>query len=233
MELSDERIEQLNQDIENVICQYRDIPSTQLAKIFMVKMDSKNAFSSLAYKIIENSGSLSLMQLLFDDDFRLKTVRLDKYGRLKESISLPVFRYNDIVEETWETSGLRTYFHQKIFAFMVFRAEGRDLFLNKIVLWKMPEDVLETSAYEVWKRTRDLLNRGLVVKYIDNRGRYFTYFPSSVDNPYIHVRPHAQNRRDTFPLPVADKLTGLTQYPKHSFWLNRTYILKIVAGEEN
>lgn len=78
----------------------------------------------------------------------------------------------------------------------------------------------------------DLLSQGLVVKYIDDNGRYFTYFPSSAENPYVHVRPHAQDRQDTLPLPVADKLTGLVQYPKHSFWLNRTYILKITTKEE-
>lgn len=232
MKISDERIDQLNQDIEDIICQYRDIPSTKLAEIFKVNMGPKNALNTLTYRMVESSGSLALRQLLSDDDFRFKTVRLDKYGRLRESMSLPAFRYTDIVGETWETSELRSYFYQKIFAFMVFRAERKELFLNKIILWKMPEHVLESSVCEVWKRIHYLLKQGLVVKYIDDNGRYFTYFPSSAENPYVHVRPHAQNRQDTFPLPVADKLTGLVQYPKHSFWLNRAYILKIINKEE-
>lgn len=232
MKISNERIEQLNQDIEGIVCQYRDIPSTMLAEMFRVNMGAKNALNALAYKMVENSGSLVLTQLLSDNDFRFKTVRLDKYGRLKESMSLPVFRYNDIVDETWETSELRNYFNQKIFAFMVFRAENKELFLNKIIMWKMPESILESSVCEVWKRMHHLLKQGLVVKYIDDNGRYFTYFPSSAENAYVHVRPHAQNRQDTLPLPVADKLTGLIQYPKHSFWLNRAYILKIINKEE-
>lgn len=232
MKISDKRIEKLNQDIEDIICQYRDIPATKLAEMFGVNMGAKNALSVLAYKMVESSGSLVLTQLLSDDDFRFKTVRLDKYGRLKESMSLPVFQYNDIVDETWETSELRNYFYKKIFAFMIFQSEGKELFLNKIILWEMPERVLESSVCEVWKRMHDLLSQGLVVKYIDDNGRYFTYFPSSAENPYVHVRPHAQDRQDTLPLPVADKLTGLVQYPKHSFWLNRTYILKIITKEE-
>lgn len=57
--------------------------------------------------------------------------------------------------------------------------------------------------------------------------------PSASDNPHVHVRPHAQNRNDTYELPVADKVTGLIQYPKHSFWINRAYILKIIERDES
>lgn len=231
--ISNECIVRLNQDMEDIISQYRDIPSRRLAEIFEVNMGAKNAFSALAHKMVENSKSAGLTQLLSDEDFRFKTVRLDKYGRLKESMSLPVFRYTDIVDETWDSSELRRYFYQKAFAFMVFRAEGKELYLNKIVLWKMPENTLENSVQEVWKRMNFLLKQGMIVKYIDDTGRYFTYFPASMENPYVHVRPHAQNRQDTYPLPVADKLTGLIQYPKHSFWINRAYILKIITKEES
>ncbi|MGB5665585.1 MAG: hypothetical protein WBM53_01965 [Maribacter sp.] len=39
-----------------------------------------------------------------------------------------------------------------------------------------------------------------------------------------HVRPHATNKDDTYPLPVADELTGLLDYTKHCFWLNSSYV---------
>ena len=233
MKLSAERIEQLNTEIESVIGQYQDFSANKLAEIFGVNMSAKNAFSTLTHKIIENSGSSVLGHLLTDEDFRFKTVRLDKYGRLKESMSLPVFKYCDLCSETWETSELRDYFYQKVFAFIVFRADGKELYLNKIVLWQMPESVLENGVREAWQRMYDIIGAGKIVKYIDDNGRYFTYFPSSTENPYVHVRPHAQNRQDTHPLPVADKLTGLVQYPKHSFWLNRSYVLKIITREAN
>ena len=47
----------------------------------------------------------------------------------------------------------------------------------------------------------------------------------------IHVRPHARNAQDTFELPVKDKLTGLREYTKHSFWLNPRYLAEVLKEE--
>jgi DNA mismatch repair protein MutH len=146
-------------------------------------------------------------------------------------MSFPVFRYCAILEETWETSGLRALFYEKNFVFVVFQRSGRSLYLKKIIMWQMPLEVLDHGVRQVWQKLYDNLSVGKVVKYIDDNGRYFSYFPSASENPYVHVRPHAQNWNDTFPLPVADKLTGSVCYPKHSFWLNRSYILKIIAKD--
>ncbi|MBP92639.1 MAG: DNA mismatch repair protein, partial [Flavobacteriaceae bacterium] len=44
------------------------------------------------------------------------------------------------------------------------------------------------------------------------------------ENKVSHVRPHARNAADTYELPIADKLTGLTEYTKHCFWLNASYV---------
>ena len=104
-------------------------------------------------------------------------------------------------------------------------------FLNKIVIWKMPEEILNNEIKAIWEIVRELISTGKIVKYIDENGRFHTFFPSSSDNPYIHVRPHAQSRNDTYPLPVPDIFTGLSEYPKHSFWINRSFILKILEKE--
>jgi hypothetical protein len=45
----------------------------------------------------------------------------------------------------------------------------------------------------------------------------------------MHVRPHAQRKNDTYPLPVADRKTGLLDYTKHCFWLNNNYVLEIIG----
>ena len=52
------------------------------------------------------------------------------------------------------------------------------------------------------------------------------------ENKYCHVRPHAQNANDTYPLPVSDILTGVNEYTKQCFWLNNNYILNII-NEDN
>ncbi len=88
---------------------------------------------------MEHSGASVLSEVSQEDEFCFKSIKLDKFGRLKESMSLPVFKYCDLITETWENSKLRMYFANQVFAFTVFKEIDKDLFLKKIVLWKMPE----------------------------------------------------------------------------------------------
>lgn len=222
-------IVKLNHDIDVFVEEYRDCAITQLYDEFDVSEGAKNRLNVLIRRMITYSDSSYLKQIENKDDFCLKTIKLDKYGRLKESMSFPVFKYRDIAKEDWEHSSLRQIFVDNVFVFAIFKNEGKELYLNRIKVWKMPEDVLENGVQDVWARMKDCVITGKIVKYIDNHGRYFTYFPSSTENQYVHVRPHAQNRNDTFSLPVPDRLTGLVEYPKHSFWLNRSYVLKIIS----
>ena len=231
MPLAKERLDAINDEIATLVEKYRDYSTTELARAFDINLDAKNMMSVLIKKLV-NEGAPNVSSHMDSEDITIKTIRLDKYGKLKESMSFTVFRYCDIVEETWETSSLRAQFKGKIYVFAVFRMAGKDFYLNKIVLWQMPEGILENGVKPVWQKIKACLESGSIVKYIDDNGRYFSYFPASSESPYVHVRPHAQNRDDAFPLPVADKLTGLIQYPKHSFWLNRSYVLKIISREE-
>lgn len=224
-----DHIVKLNQDIDAFIEEYKNNSVNQLYKEFDINKTAKNRLNSLIKRMIVYSNSSYLKQIENSNSLCLKTIKLDKYGRLKESMSFPAFQYCDMAKENWEESSLYHIFHENIFIFAIFRNEGKELFLNRIKVWKMPEDVLETGIRSVWEKTKECLLEGKIVKYIDDRGRYFTYFPSSTENPYVHVRPHAQNRNDTLPLPVPDVVTGLIEYPKHSFWLNRSYVLKIIA----
>jgi len=77
------------------------------------------------------------------------------------------------------------------------------------------KDILE--AKKVWDRTISVVAKGKIVKEVKENGVRKTNFPKKVDNRISHVRPHAKNAADTYPLPNADKLTGLKEYTKHCF----------------
>jgi hypothetical protein len=83
-------------------------------------------------------------------------------------------------------------------------------------------DILE--AKQVWEKAISTVKKGKIVKEILEKGKRKTYFPKKIENRISHVRPHAKNAADTYPLPVSDKLTGLTEYTKHCFWFNSKYI---------
>lgn len=202
---------------------------SELSEIYSISTTAKNSCSILAEHMFSNSGIDDFLKNISGISPRLKTIRTDIFGRLKESISLPTFKYCDIVKEEWENCQLREYFLKNIFIFIVFQQKNKNLYLRNAVLWKMPEETLEDEVKRVWNIMQELLKRGQIVKYIAPGDRYFTYFPASSESFCIHVRPHAQSKKDTYPLPVPDRLTGLNAYPKHSFWLNSSYVSKIIA----
>ena len=68
----------------------------------------------------------------------------------------------------------------------------------------------------------------IVTITIDNNGNRTTNFPGMSENKVCHVRPHARDSKDTFELPVRDKLTNVTEYTKHCFWLNNKYLEEIL-----
>jgi DNA mismatch repair protein MutH len=72
----------------------------------------------------------------------------------------------------------------------------------------------------------------IVVKEVKNKGIRRTNFPKKTENRIAHVRPHAKNAADTYEIPVPDKLTGLTVYTKHCFWINASYVKNIIYEKE-
>ena len=110
--------------------------------------------------------------------------------------------------------------------FFLFKKEKEEYIFKEIKLWNMPELDIETYVMEMWKKTYNTIKSGNIVKSINN-GIRKTNFVGMSENEVCHVRPHGRNANDTNPLPVADKLTGATEYTKQCFWINNTYIRKI------
>ena len=155
-----------------------------------------------------------------------KTIRIEENGRIKESISFPAFKFTDIVEQSWEDCDLREQLETTKYMFFVFKKEKGEYIFKGIKLWNMPETDIEIPVMEMWKKTYNAIKTGNIVKSITN-GIRKTNFPGMSENEVCHVRPHGRNAKDVNKLPVADKLTGATEYTKHCFWINNTYIKDI------
>jgi DNA mismatch repair protein MutH len=151
----------------------------------------------------------------------VKTVRLKENNMPKEDISFPNFKYEEIVNEAWEDSNLKDILEHK-FLFVFFQFDNKQLVLRKVKFWNMPySDILE--AEKVWAKTKAIVSNGEIVKEI-KKGIRLTNFPNKKFNSVSHVRPHASNAADTYPLPTRDNLTNLTEYTKQCFWLNNIYV---------
>lgn len=155
-------------------------------------------------------------------DIQVKTIRLKENNLPKEDISFPTFEYQELIETDWEDSDFKNILESKFF-FVFYQFDGENLILRKVKFWNMPySDILEAKS--VWEEMVKKVSNGEIVKEVTEKGVRKTYFPKKTENRVSHVRPHARNAADTYELPLADKLTGLTEYTKHCFWLNASYV---------
>ncbi len=182
---------------------------------------AKNYFASLSKKIL-GVDIKSEIEEFAKADIIVKTVRLKSNDLPIESISFPTFKYEEIINEEWGESAFKAVLEQK-FLFIFYQIDERKLKLKKAKFWNMPNKDIEKVKL-VWKRTKQIIIDGNIVAELTEKGKRKTNFPSTKFNGIAHVRPHAQNAKDSYPLPVNDNLTGLSSYTKHCFWLNNTYI---------
>lgn len=145
----------------------------------------------------------------------LKTIRLRADGRSKESMSFPAFKYEEIVEQTWETSDFLSQIDHKFFS-PVFQFPTRvvkgvnrkELIFRGGFIWQIPDGDFETIR-DVWEDTRQ--------KVLDDR---IGDFVKRGEGRISHVRPHGKNSSDTYPYKGKE-------YTKRCFWLNDTYIARM------
>jgi DNA mismatch repair protein MutH len=189
---------------------------------------AKHKLEVLLSKILKLQGSITKTEEYIKGGYQLKTVRINIRGGVTESMSFPQVPYFQLANESWEESSTKEMFENTRFMFAVFRETPKDYVFERVVFHSISEEDVETQIREVYETTRSLVLQGKIVKEVLG-GRYFTHFPTKADNPISHVRPHAANRKDTYPLPVPDQLTGKTEFVKMCFWLNNDYIRDIVT----
>ena len=151
-------------------------------------------------------------------NIKIKTIRIGKNNKIKEHMSFPTFKFKDIINEDWEESTLRNMFLDTRFLFIIYQFDKYDnLLLKKGMFWNISNNDLETEVRNVWQKTINIIEEGVTITHKGKRT--YNNLPSPSENQILHVRPHARNKEDTYPLPGGGNLT------KQSFWLNNSYIL--------
>ena len=213
--------------IINTLMKYKGFSVNQLCDCFSVNSKTKNLSEILIARMLGIHGRVAQTEEFLKANIIPKTIRITESGRIKESMSFPSFKYQEIVNQNWEESDLFEMFSTTKFMFAVFVEKAGQYYFEKIKFWNMPMHLLENEVKPVWLKTVDIIKKGNIVRDIKN-GKRMTNFPGMCENDVCHVRPHGQNANDVYPLPVKDKFTGLTVYTKHCFWLNNTFVRKII-----
>lgn len=215
--IQDEAVESFEDYVVGKIDSYRGYSVDELCTEFEIEIQKrpKNLEAMLAYRILGVKGNHA--EEFEKASIAVKTIRIGKNNRIKESMSFPTFKFKELIEEEWEDSTFGNYLRETRFLFVVYKFDKDDtLRLRGCQFWNIPYDDLESDVRSVWERTQQVIREGLQVKMIN--GKRTNNFPKASENPVCHVRPHAQNAQDTYELPDG------RQYPKQCFWLNNTYI---------
>ena len=223
--LKDE-VDGFNDFVAKVIEKYKGKSQKELMEEFNIDTNAKNINSMLISRMFNVKGKLSETEEFQKAKIIPKTIRIEENGKIKESISFPYFKYTDIINQNWENSDFREELETTKYMFFIFKMENGEYIFKGIKLWNMPEIDIETSVMEMWKKTYNTIKSGNIVKSIEH-GIRKTNFVGISENRVCHVRPHGKDASDVCKLPVADKLTGATEYTKHCFWINNNYIKKI------
>jgi len=197
---------------------YCDWSVIDLCNTFHIEYQKKpkNLEAMLAYRMLGIKGNHA--EEFEKANVVVKTIRIEKNNKIKENMSFPTFKFKELVEEDWEDSAFGNYLRETRFLFVVYKFDQQDeLRLKGCQFWNIPYDDLEGNVKAVWEKTQRVLREGLQIE--KRNGKNYNNFPKSSENPVCHVRPHAQNSKDTYELPDG------RQYPKQCFWLNNSYIL--------
>ena len=206
----------------------------ELLNQFGINKNVNSRFNLLCAKMLGINGRINDSDEFRKANIELKTIRVEENGTIKEHMSFPHFVYKDIINQDWEESDIFNKFYSTKSLFVIFKKINGVYLLKDAFLWNMPFDDIEKYIKPVFEQTKDVISKGAIVKEVKN-DRYYTNFLGSTFNHVCHVRPHDQKSINKTQrgqeLPVRDKVTGLTRYTKHCFWLDRKYVLKIIEGK--
>jgi DNA mismatch repair protein MutH len=201
-----------------------------LRRRFDIESTSKSINQMIISKILNIKHDIEKSEELIKGGYRVKTIRTNQNGKVKESMSFPKFNFVNLSQETWEESYTREMFYGSRFMFIVFKVNEEVETLEKIVFHSLSEDDIDVHIHDVYLKTQQSLLKGEVINSIDERGNFRYSFPKIKDNPVSHIRPHGVNRNDTDELPVRDRYSKLHQIVKMCFWLNASYIENIIKS---
>lgn len=168
---------------------------------------SKSHYATLARRMMDVRGQK--IEEFEKAGIVMKTIRLEKSGKPKESMSFPAFKYKELVKETWDESMFKEMLEQRFF-FVVYQKDDKGLHhFKRVKFWTIPHYDLEVEVKHVWEETIHRIKAGKAGT-----------LPSQKENSVSHVRPHARNSKDTDESPDGNWLV------KKCFWLNSGYIAR-------
>lgn len=222
------------------INQYAGQDTGELYKLFNISTNSKTKQinKTLVNKILgintDNSEEFQKANII------IKTIRVQRNGKPKESMSFPKIKIKDFIKQEFENSYEYKFFESTRFLFVVFREdENGKLILSGSKFWNMPIDELEQIGKLEWNAYKNKFIKGVnfnLKKLACGKQIIENDLPKKSETHIFHLRPHSQKSaylingkkygngddKDMDILLNGDRMTH------QCFWLNNDYISKII-----
>ena len=200
---------------------YCGMTQQELKARFGIDSTAKSLNAVLLSRMLGLEGDIANTQEFKNANIIPKTIRVQRNGKIKESMSFPTFRFTELIQQEWETSDLREYLEPTKFMFVIFREnDAGEYAFDRVKFWNIPAGDLD-EVQRVWQKTVDIIREGVQLTFDGKCMR--NNLPKQSESHVAHVRPHARDSHDTYPLPDGRAM------PKQCFWFNRTYIEKIIG----
>lgn len=202
----------------------------ELSKYFDIKRNSKSLWIQIIYRILGIKSNSA--EEFVKANIKIKTIRVEEDGYVKEHMPLPNFKFKEIIKQNWEDSDLYNLLSETKYLMVFFYKKGSRYHLKEVKFWNMPNSDLEVIVKSEWLNVQNTIKDGVKL-IMDSRGRITNNLLSSSESQIIHVRPHAGrsayrlhngyskgNINDCDVLPNGEMMT------KQSFWINKSYLIK-------
>ncbi len=209
---------------------YYNKTESELRRITGYEKNAKNKFAIFVSRLLKiNCDDVTQTEEFQKSNIAVKTIRISRKvsnkgivkHHIEQSMSFSQFKPLQLVKEkNWEESELYEEMTQRFLLVIFEENEHGELFLKKSMFWSIPEGDLE-KVEATWRETIRILNSG--VNFILKYGKRYNNLPGMKFNGVSHVRPKASNASDVDLLPGGGFIT------KQCFWLNNTYIEKVIG----
>lgn len=197
-------------------------------KLDINPITAKSKYFVIAHAIASNKkiGNVNLSEEFVKSGLTMKTIRINKNGKIKESMSFENIDYQEVYDcDEWTDSRLYELFTSR-FMFVIFKETDNLLSLpngkteseyklDKVAFWTMPQADLNV-AMQYWENIRQCVKDDHISP---------EYFWGIKDNRDFHVRPKATLAKD-----MVDTPNG-TKAKKYCYWFNAKYVKNIIDNE--
>lgn len=207
-------------------------------KFNLVESESKDILSRISLKILNvNTNNAEEFE---KSNTKVKTIRLEEDGSIKENMSFPAISFIEFAKEQWEDSDVYNYFSETRFLFVLFRNIDGNYHLHDAMFWNMPAADLEGPGKKDWLESQKVVREG--VEFNISGKRVFNSIPNASATEIFHLRPktnlsaykidslnfeRGDLEKDADKLPNGDFMTI------QGFWVNKSYLEKIIKVQED